>query len=294
MAYSAESSSTSPSLDIVIPVLNEAHVLEASVNKVRAYLARHIACRWRIIIANNGSTDGTLARAEALAREHAAVSVLHIERKGRGLALRRAWMQSTADIVGYMDVDLSTELEALPAALSAIQHDGFDAAIGSRRLPESRIKRCARREILSRVYNGLVKCALRAKFSDAQCGFKFFSRAACDELLPLVRNESWFFDTELLVLAEQHGYRVKDVPVTWDEDRDSRVKVIQTVWENLREVVRLRGVLRERHAEFAGARAHNLLLREASENWHATFAARGQREVDEPVAVGAAGPDRRR
>ncbi|MCI0403548.1 MAG: hypothetical protein L0212_08500, partial [Acidobacteria bacterium] len=151
-----------------------------------------------------------------------------------------AWSESQADIVAYMDVDLSTELPALEKLCRAIHEEGCDIATGSRLLPAARVQRCAKREFISRMYNLFIKCVLCTGFSDAQCGFKAVSRRVVQEVIPLIKNQHWFFDTELLVLGEKLGFQIKDVPVQWVEDPDTRVKIVSTVWEDVKGVFRLR------------------------------------------------------
>jgi len=232
------------SVDVVIPVLNEAHVLAQSVATVRAFLAEHLTdCTWRVIIVDNGSTDGTDRIGRGLADEHPDVHFEHLHERGRGRALRHVWTQSTADIVCYTDVDLSTELAALPKLVQAIAVEGYDLATGSRLLPMSHTRRSVRREIVSRAYNFILHLVLRNSFSDAQCGFKAVSRQVVRNIIPHVKDESWFFDTELLVLAEKAGYCIKDIPVRWIEDDDSRVKILRTAWEDLKGVARVRWTL---------------------------------------------------
>jgi glycosyltransferase involved in cell wall biosynthesis len=227
-------------VDVVIPVLNEAHVLEKSVETLIAFLQPSLPYQWRIVIADNGSTDGTQAVAKELAATHAEVDLIHLVQKGRGRALRQAWLQSKAEVVCYMDVDLSTRLEHIPELLNAIARDGYEVATGSRLMRQSRTVRSLKREVISRIYNLLVKAVLFTRFSDAQCGFKALSRKAVEAIIPQVEDQSWFFDTELLVLAEKQGYRIKDIPVVWVEDDDSRVKILQTGWDDIKGVVRLR------------------------------------------------------
>jgi glycosyltransferase involved in cell wall biosynthesis len=231
------------SVDVVIPVLNEAHVLAKSVAMVRKFLSENLACRWRVVIVDNGSTDGTDRVAQELTQQHDDVGFVHLDQRGRGRALRMAWMQSTAAIVSYMDVDLSTELAALPRAVQALAEEGYDIAIGSRLMRASQTKRSFKREFISRMYNVFVKLVLFTKFSDAQCGFKVLTRQVVDHIVPQIQDQSWFFDTEMLVLAERQGYRIKDLPVKWDEDDDSRVKIISTAWEDIKGVLRLRRLL---------------------------------------------------
>lgn len=227
-------------VDAVIPVYNEAHVLEKSVATLSAFLTAHLPYDWRIVVADNASTDRTLAVAERIAHENRRVTVLHLDQKGRGRALKAAWLASDADVLSYMDVDLSTDIRAYPALVRAIAEEGYDVATGSRLAPGSRTTRGLKREILSRGYNLLIKAAFRTHFSDAQCGFKAISRKAARELLPRIENNEWFFDTELLILAERHGYRVKDLPVRWVDDPDSRVDIRKTVLEDLQGLWRLK------------------------------------------------------
>jgi glycosyltransferase involved in cell wall biosynthesis len=227
-------------LDVVIPVLNEAHVLEGSVAKVRNFLSQNLDHDWRIVIIDNGSTDGTEKVGKKLSAEFHDVEFIHLPQKGRGLALRSAWLKSTADIVCYTDVDLSTDLKFLPLLISAIAKDNYDLAIGSRMMKGSYTKRSFKREIISRIYNIFVKAILFTRFSDAQCGFKAVTREAVEKIVPQIKDQSWFFDTELLVLAEKQGYRIKDIPVVWIEDDDSRVKILRTAWDDMKGVFRLR------------------------------------------------------
>ncbi len=227
-------------VDIVIPVLNEAHVLAKSLEQLRVRLPELLPCRWRVVIVDNGSSDGTDEIGRRLAAAHSDVLFLRLDQRGRGRALRHAWLQSVSDMVCYMDVDLSTGLDALPKALGALVREGCDIAVGSRLMRESRIRRSLKREVISRVYNVFVKLMLHTKFSDAQCGFKALTRQAVEHLVPQIKDQAWFFDTELLVLAENQGYRIMDIPVTWMEDTDSRVKIISTAWEDIKGVFRLR------------------------------------------------------
>jgi glycosyltransferase involved in cell wall biosynthesis len=228
------------SVDVVIPVYNEEAQLASSILKLQAYLADQLPIPWRVVIADNASTDGTWEIAHALSESLPGVTALHLDQKGRGLALRTAWLASEAKVVSYMDVDLSTNLRCFLPLLAPLLSGHSELAIGSRLLPGSRIRRQPRREILSRGYNVLVHLAFRTRFSDAQCGFKAMTRSAAQRLLPLVRDESWFFDTELLLLAERLGYRIFEVPVDWIEDLDSRVDIPRTAMGDLRGLWRVR------------------------------------------------------
>lgn len=231
------------SLDVVVPVLNEAHVLEQSVTTLRQFLRQSMRCSWRLIVVDNGSTDATLSIARKLSAQFPDTVWASLPLRGRGRAVRHAWLSSTADVVCYMDVDLSTDLSALPALVAAIAEQGYDFAVGSRLRKDSRVRRSLKREILSRGYNLLVKAMFPVRFSDAQCGFKAANRKAAQAIVPQVQDQHWFFDTEMLVLAEKQGYRIKDLPVTWIEDHDSRVKLLATAWDDLKGLFRLRRAL---------------------------------------------------
>jgi glycosyltransferase involved in cell wall biosynthesis len=225
---------------MVIPVHNEQHVLEASVRKLHDHLGREFSFGVQIAIVDNASTDATFEVAQRLAAELPGVSALRLERKGRGRALRAAWACSEADVVAYMDVDLSTDLSALEPLLLPLLELRGDIAIGSRLAPGAEVDRGIRRELISRAYNLLLHVLLGVGFSDAQCGFKAARREVIDALLDHVEDDSWFFDTELLYLAQRRKFAIHEVPVRWVEDPDSRVDVLATAREDLRGIMRLR------------------------------------------------------
>lgn len=230
-----------PLVDIVIPVLNEEKALPKCVASLREFLAEHSPYKFRIVIADNGSADRTPDIAEALSQEHSEVSWTRLEIRGRGRALRKAWLESDADILTYMDVDLSTGLDAFPPLVRAIGEDGYDLAIGSRLMKGSVVKkRSFKREVTSRTYNLIIKAMFFTRFSDAQCGFKAISRNAARFLIPKVEDQGWFFDSELLILAEKGGFRIRDVAVEWVDDPDSRVRVVKTATDDLKGLLRLR------------------------------------------------------
>jgi putative flippase GtrA len=221
-------------LDIVIPVYNEEHDLPGSVRRLHRFLVTEVPYPSRITIADNASTDDTLAVAEALAEELTDVDVIHLDAKGRGGALYTAWMASDADVVAYMDVDLSTDLSALMPLVAPLISGHSDIAIGSRLAASSRVVRGPTREFVSRSYNLILRGVLGARFSDAQCGFKAVRADVARQLLPLVADTGWFFDTELLVIAERAGLRIHEVPVDWVDDPDSRVDVVGTAINDLK------------------------------------------------------------
>jgi putative flippase GtrA len=224
----------------VIPVYNEQSALEASVRRLHSFLRQELPYEWRIIVADNASTDATPGIARALAFELERVSYLRLEAKGRGRALRRAWSASDAGVLAYMDVDLSTDLRAVLPLIAGLVSGHSEVAIGSRLAPGARVSRGAKREFISRAYNRLLRLVLRVRFSDAQCGFKAVRADAAHALLPLIHDEGWFFDTELLVLAQRHGMRIHEVAVSWTDDPDSRVDILRTALDDLRGVARLR------------------------------------------------------
>ncbi len=229
----------SPVVDIVIPVHNEEHDLEPCVRRLHAHLSTGMPYSFQITIADNASTDTTLEIANRLAAEFSSVAVVHLTEKGRGRALRAVWSASDADVLAYMDVDLSTDLAALLPLIAPLVSGHSDLAIGTRLHRGSRVVRGAKRELISRSYNLMLRHTLAARFSDAQCGFKAIRREVAAHLLPLVEDNAWFFDTELLVLAERSGLRIHEVPVDWVDDPDSSVHIVSTAMADLRGIARL-------------------------------------------------------
>jgi glycosyltransferase involved in cell wall biosynthesis len=226
-------------VEIVIPVYNERTSLEASVRMLYAFLSTTFPFSWQITIVDSASTDGTLQIARRLMYELPEVGAMHLPAKGRGRALRTGWLASRATVVAYMDVDLSTDLRALLPLVAPLLSGHSDLAIGTRLHRSARVQRSRKRELISRCYNALLRVALHARFSDAQCGFKAVRADAAHVLVGLVQDEAWFFDTELLVLAQRRGLRIHEVPVDWVEDADSRVEIVPTALADLRGVARL-------------------------------------------------------
>ena len=230
---------TGPVLDVVIPVHNEQGDLERCVRRLHGHLARSFPYAFRITIADNASTDATLAIAQTLQAAIAEVTAVHLPQKGRGRALKAVWSASDAQVLAYMDVDLSTDLSALAPLVAPLISGHSDVAIGTRLAHTSRVVRGAKREVISRCYNLILRGTLRARFSDAQCGFKALRADVAAQLLPLVEDTGWFFDTELLVIAERAGLRIAEVPVDWVDDPDSSVDIVATATADLRGVARL-------------------------------------------------------
>ena len=252
-ARSAASLSIAPApvgvaVEVVIPVYNEEHALAASVATLDGHMAREFTFPFRITIADNASVDATPAVARSLASRLEHVHYMRLEHKGRGHALRAAWSGSEADVVAYMDVDLSTDLSALSDLIAPLLEGRADVMIGSRLAPGAEVTRGLRRELISRSYNVLLRASLGLGVSDAQCGFKAIRREALMPLLDLVEDDSWFFDTELLYHARRSRLAIHEVPVRWVEDTDSRVQILATARDDLAGIRRLRRAGRRRAA----------------------------------------------
>ena len=227
------------SLDVVIPVYNEQGDLGRAVQRLHSYLSISMPYSFSITIADNASTDATPAIADELAANLPGVSVLHLAEKGRGRALKAAWLRSDASVLAYMDVDLSTDLAALLPLVAPLLTGHSDLAIGSRLAHGSRVVRGPKREFISRSYNQILRRTLAAHFSDAQCGFKAIRADVARQLLPLIEDDGWFFDTEMLVLAERTGLRIHEVPVDWVDDPNSSVDIVATAVADLKGVWRV-------------------------------------------------------
>lgn len=226
--------------DILLPVYNEEHVLEKSINTLRKFLQDNLTeFDWIITVGDNASTDNTLEKARELEKRFDDVRVFHLDQKGRGRMVKYAWQESEADILSYMDIDLSTDLKAFPPMIMAIS-EGYDVAIGSRQYKGADVERSFKREAISRGYIWMLKLLLGFPFTDAQCGFKAASKQLVNDLFPRIEDDEWFFDTELLYLAYRNGYKVKELPVRWIEDTDSRVKITRTAWLDIKGIFRMR------------------------------------------------------
>ena len=228
------------SVDVVIPVYNEQDALPVSIPRLCEFLRENLPNPWRVTIADNASIDGTRTVSEGLARDIEGVNYLYLSEKGRGRALRAAWLGSECDIVSYMDVDLSTDLSHFPALVGELE-SGCHVAIGSRLSRGSRVtQRSFKREFTSRSYNLLIWSMFFVGFPDAQCGFKAMTKQAAQAIIPHIKNNNWFFDTELLIIAEKRGYRIGVVPVAWEDDPGSTVNVVKTATEDVKGLLRLR------------------------------------------------------
>ena len=235
-----------PLIDIVVPVLNEEKVLQKSITTLDEYMARHLPYRYQITVADNGSQDKTLELAKNLAEKHQSVRVVSLAERGRGRALKQVWQNSPADILAYMDVDLSTSLDDFLPMIQPLVAGEAGVAIGSRLMKDSKTSRGVKREFISRCYNNIIKWTSGTKFSDAQCGFKAIRRDVAAKFLPKIKDNEWFFDTELLIKTERAGVPIHEQPVTWIEDTDSRVKIVKTVVDDLKGLYRVNKELDKR------------------------------------------------
>lgn len=229
-----------PSVNIVLPVYNEEAELGESVATLHRFVTKHLTdFSWHITIADNASTDATLRIARTLSRKYTHVSTEHLDRKGRGRAVKHVWRKGDYDYLAYMDIDLSTDLKHLPPILHALER-GFDIAIGSRNTHGSRVYgRSLLRSVTSKSYIALIKLFFWVTFTDAQCGFKAVTRRVVDQLLPHIKDNEWFFDSELLIVGEKSGYRIYDEPVTWIDNPGSTVRVMKTAIGDLKGLWRL-------------------------------------------------------
>ena len=232
----------SHSVEFILPVLNEEKIISASVYAIHNFLEAHFEdYAWQITIADNGSTDKTADISKILSTKFDRVNYVRIAQKGRGRALKQCWTSSQSDIVAYMDIDLSTQLDDIRPLLDSISKNSYDLSIGSRLIKGSIVEgRSRKREITSRAYNKIIQLVFSVNFNDAQCGFKAISRSAADHIVPLIKDSGWFFDTELLVIADKCDYRIKEVPVRWSDDPDTRVKVLSTALYDLCGLARLK------------------------------------------------------
>lgn len=228
-------------IDVVVPVYNEEKDLQKNITKLYQFLKKNFSrYNWQIIIADNASTDKTLNIAHKISQQFPEIKVLHLDQKGRGRALKIAWSQSQSDIVSYMDLDLSSDLSFFPALIEPLASGKADISIGSRLKRKAQVTgRPLLREITSRSYNLIIKIMFLNHFEDAQCGFKALTRQAAQKILPQAQNHQWFFDTEILLIGEKAGYKIAELPIKWQDDPTSTVKVLKTATEDIKGLIRL-------------------------------------------------------
>lgn len=240
-------------IEITIPVLNEESSITAKINELNLYIKKNLAQfgDFKIIIADNGSVDGTKIKAEALSRELTGIEYIRLERKGVGLALKASWIKSNADIIGYMDLDLATDLKYLGPALSKLISTDADIVTGSRLKAGAKvIGRSPLRNFISMFFNKIIKIVFETSFSDGMCGFKFLRKNILGNLISNgARNDGWFFATEILIVSEYLDYKVYDLPVTWTDDPCSKVKIFKLSIEYIRQIVLLKRFLSTKKGE---------------------------------------------
>jgi glycosyltransferase involved in cell wall biosynthesis len=246
----------SPLVNVTVPVFNEEKQLPDSICRLHKFLTGNCEYDFEIVIANNGSTDHTEEIGLRLSQDNPRVRLVSMAQRGRGGALRKVWTETTAVILTYMDVDLSTQLDAFLPMISSLIEGNFDLATGSRLHRSSTTRRSLRRDVISRCYNQLARLILSTEISDLQCGFKAITKDAAMRLLPVVEDNDWFFDTELLIVAERCAFRVLDIPVQWTEDSDSRVRIISTAWADFKGLLRLRRTCRTGRYNLIANRVH--------------------------------------
>ncbi|MCB0963968.1 MAG: glycosyltransferase [Acidimicrobiales bacterium] len=247
---------SAPTVEVVVPAHDEAAIVGPNLRRLHAHLGEHLGVGWRITVAENASGDATLAEARRVAHELEGIRVTHREHPGRGGAVREAWRASDAEVLCYLDLDLSTDLAALDPLLAPLLAGDADLSVGTRLAPGADLRRRLHRDLLSRGYNALLRRVFANRFTDAQCGFKALRREVADGLLAAVDDDAWFFDTELLLAAEERGLRVHEVPVRWVDDAESTVRILPTVLEDLRGVARVRRERRARRTAPTGAPEH--------------------------------------
>ncbi|MFA5128988.1 MAG: glycosyltransferase [Patescibacteria group bacterium] len=229
---------------VALPVYNEESILKENALKLYDFLKKNITDNWQIVIADNNSSDRTGEIGKNLEKNFVEIKYLHLPQKGKGWAIRTAWEREKADVYAFMDADLATNLSALPALIAAVSRENYDLAAGARFLPESKVKRSLIRKIVSRIYRIILYLTLKLKTKDAPCGFKAVNHIVIKNILPQIKNNEWFFDTEMIVLAEKQNYRVKEIPVIWTEHkkigRKSRVNFIKVSLGYLKEIWRLK------------------------------------------------------
>jgi len=228
-------------LTIVLPIYNEEKMIGSAIERVIDYMQKHLASyQWQLVIADNASTDRTMEIVKDKADRYPQLKYFHLPQAGKGGAIKQAWLRYPARINIFMDADLSTNLRHLPELIRPLEEKKCDLVIGSRLQRESKTKRTLFRSLLSRIYNLLFKILFRIKITDAQCGFKAVSRQVVETIIPRLKDNQWFFDSELIISTYQHGLTVKEIPVSWKEgERPTTVKA-STGWELLKKLILFR------------------------------------------------------
>jgi len=233
-------------VDFCLPIYNEEKILEKNVLKLLNYCsAQQFNFDWKITIVSNGSSDSSSTIGEKLKAENSdKINFINIKTPGRGQALKTYWLKSPADIVVYMDIDLAVSLDEIPRLIQPIINKTFDLLVGSSLMPESKIKRSFIRELSSQSYNFLSRVILKHNFSDMQCGFKAVKAEVFKKIAPYIKDTKWFFDTELIIFTKIFGYKIKEIPVNWSEnrydERESKVNMFKDSFKFLYNLIALK------------------------------------------------------
>ncbi|KUM34597.1 glycosyltransferase [Arthrobacter sp. EpRS71] len=247
--------SLAPVLDIAIPVSNQETRLEGQLRGLHGHLMDTFPHTFRITVADNASTDSTLRIAERLARELPEIKVVHLDHKGRGNSLRRVWLSSPSPLLAYVDLDLPLDLSAVAPLVAPLISGHSDLAVGTRLARGAQGRFSHRRGLVARAYNVLLRVLTGARFSDAECGFKAIRADVAHKLLPHTGDDAWFFDTELLIIAERCALRIHEVPLDWTDDPDSGVDVVRTFLTDLKRLAKLTRKLHRGTIPIDGLRA---------------------------------------
>lgn len=232
---------------IVIPIYNEEKILEKNILRLYNFLQNNNLENWQIVIADNASTDQSEKIGQKLNTNYQQIGYLKIPKRGKGIAIRTAWKKySDADIFTFIDADLSTDITFLPNLINAIAKENYDIAIGDRFDKNSKVKRNLKRNIISLGYRFILKISLKTKINDLPCGFKAINKKILDNIVPLVKNNTWFFDSEIVLLAEKMGYKIKKIPIIWQENREKQnnTPLWSIIKEYLKEILRLKKELK--------------------------------------------------
>ncbi len=228
---------------IVIPTYNEERIIKQNIDQLFDFCENNLQkYKWRIIVADNGSTDRTIKIVKEQKQKYSNLEYFHLSQLGKGLAIKKAWQDYIADVNIFMDADLATELKFTPTLIKGIAEEKYDLIIGSRYHKQSKCKRPLMRSVCSKSYNFILKMLFNIKLTDTHCGFKALSKPAVQKIIPKIKNNGLFFDTELLILARHYNLNIKEIPVNWTEEkgRKTKVKILRTALDYLKEIVKLK------------------------------------------------------
>jgi len=230
-------------ISIAVPTFNEEKIIEQRINQLFDFCENNLKkYKWRIIVADNGSTDRTIKIIRKQKQKYSKLEYFHLKKLGKGLAIKKAWQDYLADVNIFMDADLATELKFTIPLINGITEEKYDLTIGSRYHKQSKCKRSLIRSMCSKFYNFILKIFFNIKLTDTHCGFKALSKSAVQRIIPKIKNNGLFFDTELLVLARYYNLKIKEMPVNWEDknERKTKIKIIKTGLKYLKEIIKLK------------------------------------------------------